>query len=188
MPKLKQFLARLRVTINEDKTRIVDARDGFDFLGGTLSETGLAARCQPVVLLLLAVATIDATDSEQGESGNQPRQPPVVAREVGPNQPDTAGLVGLLWLAQLSPTLSEGGSICHVETATVAASETSTQTASVLENVTGPLEKGWPVHDSGPYCAHELNAAGGRLPESRMRENFMYGSMRGCWRRGYGTG
>jgi group II intron reverse transcriptase/maturase len=33
MPKLKQFLTRLRVTINEDKTRIAAARDGFDFLG-----------------------------------------------------------------------------------------------------------------------------------------------------------
>jgi RNA-directed DNA polymerase len=33
MPKLRQFLGRLRVTVNEDKTRIVDARDGFDFLG-----------------------------------------------------------------------------------------------------------------------------------------------------------
>ncbi len=33
MPRLRQFLARLRVTVNEDKTRIVDAREGFDFLG-----------------------------------------------------------------------------------------------------------------------------------------------------------
>ena len=33
MPKLRQFLARLRVTVNEDKTRIVDAKDGLDFLG-----------------------------------------------------------------------------------------------------------------------------------------------------------
>jgi len=33
MPRLKRFLARLRVTINDDKTRIVAARDGFDFLG-----------------------------------------------------------------------------------------------------------------------------------------------------------
>lgn len=33
MPKLKQFLLRLRVTVNEDKTRVVAARDGFDFLG-----------------------------------------------------------------------------------------------------------------------------------------------------------
>jgi len=33
MPKLRQFLARLRVTVNEDKTRIVRAQDGFDFLG-----------------------------------------------------------------------------------------------------------------------------------------------------------
>jgi hypothetical protein len=33
MPKLRQFLARLRVTVNEDKTRVVDAQDGFDFLG-----------------------------------------------------------------------------------------------------------------------------------------------------------
>jgi RNA-directed DNA polymerase len=33
MPKLRQFLARLRVTVNEDKTRMVDARHGFDFLG-----------------------------------------------------------------------------------------------------------------------------------------------------------
>src|SRR5437867_1248015 len=33
MPKLRQFLARLRVTVNEDKTRMVAAREGFDFLG-----------------------------------------------------------------------------------------------------------------------------------------------------------
>jgi RNA-directed DNA polymerase len=33
MPKLRQFLTRLRVTVNENKTRIVAARDGFDFLG-----------------------------------------------------------------------------------------------------------------------------------------------------------
>jgi hypothetical protein len=31
--KLKQFLARLRETVNEGKTRVVDAKDGFDFLG-----------------------------------------------------------------------------------------------------------------------------------------------------------
>jgi RNA-directed DNA polymerase len=33
MLKLRQFLARLRVTVNEDKTRVVDAQSGFDFLG-----------------------------------------------------------------------------------------------------------------------------------------------------------
>ena len=33
MPKLRQFLGWLRVTVNEDKTRIVNAQDGFDFLG-----------------------------------------------------------------------------------------------------------------------------------------------------------
>jgi RNA-directed DNA polymerase len=33
MPRLRQFLARLRVTVNEDKTGIVAAQDGFDFLG-----------------------------------------------------------------------------------------------------------------------------------------------------------
>jgi len=40
--------------------------------GGALSETAFAARCQPVVLLLLAVAEVDATDSGQGESGHRP--------------------------------------------------------------------------------------------------------------------
>lgn len=33
MPRLRQFLARLRVTVHGDKTRIVHAREGFDFLG-----------------------------------------------------------------------------------------------------------------------------------------------------------
>ncbi len=33
MPKRRQFLARLRVTVNKDKTRIVEAKDGFDSLG-----------------------------------------------------------------------------------------------------------------------------------------------------------
>jgi len=33
MPKLRAMLARLRVTVNEDKTRIVPASAGFDFLG-----------------------------------------------------------------------------------------------------------------------------------------------------------
>jgi RNA-directed DNA polymerase len=33
MPKLRQFLTRLRVTVNDDKTRVVHAQDGFDFLG-----------------------------------------------------------------------------------------------------------------------------------------------------------
>ena len=56
MPKLRQFLARLRVTVNEDKRWL-------RLSGGALSETPFAARCQPVVLLLLAIATIDATDS-----------------------------------------------------------------------------------------------------------------------------
>src|SRR5262245_12170410 len=31
----------------------------------------------------------------------------------------------------------------------------------------------------GPYCAHGLNAVGGRLPESRMKENLTYGLPRG---------
>src|ERR1700687_2497269 len=95
-------------------------------------------------------------------------------------------MVGLLRLAQLSPAFSEGGSIRHAETAALVADQTSAQTAGVLEDATGLLEKGRPVLDSGPHCAYELNAAGGRLPESCMRENFMYGSMRGCWRRSYG--
>ena len=121
MPKLRQFLARLRVTVNEDKTRIVDCTGWLRLSGGALSETTFAARCQPVVLLLLAVATVDATDSGQGESGNRPRQPPVGAREVGPTEPDTAGMVGLLRLAQLSPAFSEGRSIRHVETSALVA-------------------------------------------------------------------
>ena len=33
MPKLRQFLARLRLTVNEEKTRIAAAQEGFDFLG-----------------------------------------------------------------------------------------------------------------------------------------------------------
>jgi RNA-directed DNA polymerase len=33
MPKLQQFLSRLRVTVNDDKTRMIRAQVGFDFLG-----------------------------------------------------------------------------------------------------------------------------------------------------------
>ena len=33
LPRLRQFLARLRVTVNEDKSRVVEARQVFDFLG-----------------------------------------------------------------------------------------------------------------------------------------------------------
>ncbi|MEW5884987.1 MAG: group II intron reverse transcriptase/maturase [Armatimonadota bacterium] len=33
LPKLRQFLGRLRLVVNEEKTRVVDAREGFDFLG-----------------------------------------------------------------------------------------------------------------------------------------------------------
>ena len=40
----------------------------------------------------------------------------------------------------------------------------------VLEDATGLLAEGWPVLGTGPDCAYELNAAGRRLPKSRMRE------------------
>lgn len=33
MPELRRFLARLKLTVNEEKTRVVSAREGFDFLG-----------------------------------------------------------------------------------------------------------------------------------------------------------
>lgn len=33
MSRLRQFLARLKLTVNEEKTRIVTAQEGFDFLG-----------------------------------------------------------------------------------------------------------------------------------------------------------
>src|ERR1051325_3929191 len=76
---------------------------------------------------------------------------------------------GLLRLAQLSPAFSEGGSICHVETSALVAGEASAQTTGVLEDATGLLETGWPVFYAGSDCVYELNAVGGRLPESRMR-------------------
>ena len=43
-------------------------------------------------------------------------------------------LVGLLWLAQLSPALSEGGSICHMEPSALVAGKAPAQTAGVLED------------------------------------------------------
>jgi RNA-directed DNA polymerase len=33
MLEIRRFLARLRLTVNEEKTRITTAREGFDFLG-----------------------------------------------------------------------------------------------------------------------------------------------------------
>ena len=48
------------------------------------------------------------------------------------------------------------------------AGEASAQTASVLQDAPGLLERGGSIRDPGPHCAHELNAVGGRLPESRM--------------------
>jgi hypothetical protein len=51
-----------------------------------------------------------------------------------------------------------------METPALVAGETSAQTASVLENATGLLEKGRAVLDPGPYCAYELNAARGKAP------------------------
>jgi len=33
LPALRRFLARLKLTVNEEKTRIVSAQEGFDFLG-----------------------------------------------------------------------------------------------------------------------------------------------------------
>jgi len=33
MPVLRRFLTRLKLTVNEEKTRVVSAQEGFDFLG-----------------------------------------------------------------------------------------------------------------------------------------------------------
>jgi hypothetical protein len=38
------------------------------------------------------------------------------------------------------------------------------------------LAKGGPLYSGGTHCAPVLNAAGGRLPKSRMTENVTYGS------------
>ena len=50
--------------------------------------------------------------------------------------------------------------ICHVEAPTLVAGQTPAQTAGVLEDATGLLEKSRPVLDTGPHCVYELNAAG----------------------------
>jgi hypothetical protein len=61
MPKLRAMLARLRVIVNEDKTRIVSASAGFDFPWRTLPQAADTTR--PAVLLLLAFAPLDAACS-----------------------------------------------------------------------------------------------------------------------------
>jgi len=55
------MLAWLRVTVNEDKTRIVPASAGFDFLGVHFPQAANATR--PAVLLLLALASFDGAHS-----------------------------------------------------------------------------------------------------------------------------
>src|SRR5262249_1366368 len=87
--------------------------------------------------------------------------------DAGSGQSYPAGLVGLLRLAQLGPAFPEGGCVRHMEASALVAGETSAQTASVLENAAGLLEKGRPVCDSGPYCAYQLNTAGGQAPGER---------------------
>lgn len=161
MPKLRQFLARLRVTVNDDKTRMVAAQDGFDFLGvhfrkqpSRRDSSRWFCYCLPSQRSIQRIR-----DKVKAAIGRDNRP------SLQETEPDTAGMVGLLRLAQLSPAFSEGGSICYMETSALVAGEASAQTG-VLEDTPGLLEKGWPVFDPGPDCAYELNAAGGRLPKA----------------------
>ncbi len=148
MPKLRQFPARLRVTVNEDKTRIVDAKNGFDFLG------------------------VHFWDKVKAAIARQNR--PSLQEKLDRLKPILRGWSAYFgWLNSAQHFRKVDQYVTWKLRRSLPAKHQRRRfwkTPLPFWRKAGLYStQGRIVHTS---CAYELNAAGGRLPESRMREKL----------------
>ena len=107
MVELRKFLGRLKLLVNEEKTKLVSAWTGFDFLGATFRKQRVPKRPKCSDVLRMAVTALDATDTGQSTDCGRRRPSVVTFGKDRPAESSDSWLGGLFPSAQFRSRLPE---------------------------------------------------------------------------------